>query len=129
MEAAELAARAIEHGFDPNPDSHIRIWYHGTNRAAARAIRSSGFREGTYFAKNLDDALGYGGDVVFSVALQTAEDYEALNWQIRASVHIPPERIVRVTVYRQRCIHEDESLRELIFQRALARHRAERKTA
>ncbi len=42
-------------------------WYHGTNKKNANIIRREGFKEGTFFAKHVEDAIGMGGDYIFWV--------------------------------------------------------------
>ena len=41
--------------------------YHGTNEENSKSILKDGFREGTYFAYHLEDALTFGGQYVFLV--------------------------------------------------------------
>ena len=43
------------------------ICYHGTNEAAADAIREEGFQADTWFATHLEDALRFGGSYIFEV--------------------------------------------------------------
>jgi len=48
-----------------------RICFHGTKRQNAYKILKTGFKKWTYFAKHLEDALGYGGKYVFEIYFET----------------------------------------------------------
>jgi len=72
------------------------IVYHGTNVVNARKILREGFKEGTYFAIHMEDALGYGGAYLFEVVCPTHLIPKGC-WQFRAA--IIPEFIVRLTKY------------------------------
>ena len=107
---------------------HLRIWYHGTNAEAAEAILDEGFAPGTYFAAHLEDALGYGGQHVFSVvfAAEKKNRNERDAWQRCNTETIPPADIVAYKVYGDitTVFHNDE-LGDKVFQSALARDHAE----
>lgn len=104
----------------------VHIWFHGTNEKAAHAILETGFRAGTYFAKNLADAIGYGGRFVFEVAIQFRADYSDLPWQVTTAEPIPPGRIVRLTKFTEEIMHDDPQLRKKVFERAMAVRRCKR---
>lgn len=101
----------------------LHILYHGTDETTAKKIMVNGFKEFTYFAKNLKDALKFGGDCVFEVAFP---DGFAPNWfssefcwQIRNKKRILPDKIVRVCKYDERLIFENKQLNNEIFQSSL----------
>lgn len=52
----------------------MKIWFHGTNKANAESILKEGFRPDTWFAAHLEDALAFGGNHVFEVALEAKEE-------------------------------------------------------
>lgn len=75
-----------------------RIWYHGTNKDKVDIIIESGFREGTYFAASLQDAIGFGGEYIFEVVLNLRPT-DADEWQVCTADHIPPDQILRLKYY------------------------------
>lgn len=90
------------------------IAYHGTNDENARSIQRTGFRPGTYFARHLEDALGYGGEYVFEVAFKGSVGTEA--WQFTMDKTIPAAAIVRLTHYGKTSVLFDNTrLREAVF--------------
>ena len=90
----------------------MRICYHGTNKEAAESILKEGFRAGTWFAANLQDALGFGGKHIFRVVFPFKE---APNWQFIADEVIFPDRITNYTIYQEEVIMNNEELRKKIF--------------
>jgi hypothetical protein len=91
------------------------ICYHGTDGPTAETIRQEGFQKYTYFARHLEDALGFGGLVIFEVAFVTSE-IEQFGWQFKAAERVMPDRIVRVTSYERALVYEDEALGKCIFE-------------
>ncbi len=79
--------------------NRIQIVYHGTSAVNAKRILRQGFNAGTYFAKHLEDALGYGGAWIFEVAIPT-HLVPRDNWQFILDTTVLPEFIVRVTQYK-----------------------------
>jgi hypothetical protein len=93
----------------------MRIWFHGTNRAASQAIIEQGFREESWFAESLEDAIEFGGEYVFEVAF----DYMPVipgNWQMRVSEAVPVECIVRLTKYNPKILADYPDRRIAVFQ-------------
>jgi len=90
----------------------MRICYHGTSEENARSILCQGFRDGTWFAANLQDAIGFGGLHVFQVVFDFDEPP---NWQF-TSPPVALDRIVRYTIYQQEVLLENEELRKRIFE-------------
>ena len=78
-------------------------WWHGTTSAAkARAIMRDGFKPDTYFARNLEDALEFGGRHVFCVTFYITFKPGQPNWrrwQVKLSNRLPPDAIVSYDVY------------------------------
>lgn len=62
-----------------------KICYHGTNEGNAQSILKTGFRYGTWFAANLQDALAFGGPHVFEVVFDRIPQY----WQFHVDEEIP----------------------------------------
>lgn len=90
------------------------ICYHGTSQASAREILKSGFRPGTYFARHLEDALGFGGNFVFEAAFE--EEKLPENWQFILSNWLSPKLIVSLVRYgAKKSIFSNEKLRNKIF--------------
>jgi hypothetical protein len=89
------------------------ICYHGTNARAAKAIVEHGFAAGTYFARHLEDAIGFGGDHVFEVVfldISLTDD----RWQFTSLAPVPKSRIVSYRVYSRRSVIENEALRKRV---------------
>jgi len=81
-----------------------RILYHGTNtKEKVDSVLQTGFKAGTYFAKDLADSLAYGGHWVFSVCFpndKVDEWYKnSRTWQLITRAVIPPDKIVRLEYY------------------------------
>lgn len=87
----------------------LQIVYHGTSYKSSKSILKEGFREGTYFAKYLEDALGYGGKYIFEVAYQYNK-IPKKNWQFICEEKISPEFIVRLTKYEPSKIIKDDKI-------------------
>ncbi len=85
-----------------------RVCYHGTNQENAQSIIKTGFRLGTWFAANLQDALAYGGPHVFQVVFHFEEPP---NWQFMVDEEVSTDRIVQYSVFEQRIIVENDTLR------------------
>lgn len=91
------------------------ICYHGTNKAAVAAIWEEGFQPFTYFARHLEDAIGFGGEYVFEVAFYT-EDVEDFGWQFKALKVVPSDRIVSLRRYVVTQLYVDTDVRKKIFE-------------
>lgn len=90
------------------------ICYHGTKADSAKAIRAHGFRVGTYFARHLEDALGYGGEYIFEVAFENRE--MGSGWQFTIAELLPPDRIVKITRVQTDVLYENKALRKRVFE-------------
>ena len=99
----------------------MRICYHGTNEENAKSILKEGFRYGTWFAANLQDALAFGGPHIFRVAFDFDE---APDWQFYVSQVISADRIVEYSIYEKRVIVSNESL---LFDHNTTRHNSYKK--
>lgn len=81
--------------------------YHGTTKENHdKILRSGCFQAGTYFAKHLEDALGYGGlhvfEVLGSVGYFEGETPEGCDlWQVRFDSPLSTDLILRTTVYER----------------------------
>jgi hypothetical protein len=62
------------------------VWFHGTSPENAAIIERDGFKEGTWFARHMEDAVEFGGPVVFFVGVRFSE--APLKWQVCSSNHI-----------------------------------------
>lgn len=94
----------------------MKIWFHGTNADAAESIRREGFRVGTWLARNLQDALAFGGPWVFEVALGGERISPDAGWQIHTLEPIPPDRIVALTAFTQQVVFDNPGLRREVFE-------------
>lgn len=86
--------------------------YHGTSEENATSIRETGFREWTWFAKHLEDAIGFGGLHVFKVAFNDPPDH----WQFMSENIVLPENIVEYSVYTEELVMRNEELGKKVFQ-------------
>lgn len=103
----------------PLLQGRLAIVYHGTDEDSARRIQRDGFRAGTYFARHLEDAIGFGGESVFEVAFP-ADLADRLarrrrGWQLVAPWPVPASWIVAQTLYRQEPLYKNEQLRKHVF--------------
>jgi hypothetical protein len=97
----------------------MKICYHGTDTPEkAASIQASGFHPGTWFAANLQDALGFGGNHVFEVMFPFEE---APNWQFIEDEPVGKDRIVRYTEYEKKIHLDNMKLRLEIFQHNMHR--------
>jgi len=101
----------------------LHIVYHGTNKENAEMILKEGFKPGTYFAKNLAEALMYGGGHVFEVLMKHKHDpywFEHFRcWQISNKNHLPISKIITLRVYSRKDIFADESIRKEVGRRGI----------
>ena len=88
------------------------ICYHGTNKKNADLILKQGFRDGTFFARHLEDALGYGGKWIFEVWF--CEENLPKGWQFTSN-ETPPDRIIAVYKLEKRKMLERGKLRDKVF--------------
>ena len=79
----------------------MQIIYHGTNKTNANKILKYGFLIGTYFAIHLEDAIGYGGLYIFEVAYPSRLISSVEQWQLKTTIAIPPNMIVKLTKYNK----------------------------
>lgn len=94
-------------------DDEIEVLYHGTKfKKTVDIILKEGFQPMTYFARDLNTAIGLGGKYVFIVAFLSRSLPD--NWQVRCENMIPPERIIRLCKYS-----EDEIIRNKVQQQRL----------
>ncbi len=92
----------------------VVIVYHGTSLVNSRRIFKEGFKKGTYFAKHLEDAIGYGGLYVFDVAYP-AHLISKQSWQYIAGEAVLPEFIIQLTKYnRSRVVFDNMVLRHMV---------------
>ena len=99
----------------PYPDERLSIWYHGTNADNAATILAEGFRTGTYLAQGLADALGFGGEYIFEVAVPAAWRSRA-GRQMTITEPLPPPTIVGHYRLQKTPIFENEELRTHVFE-------------
>lgn len=101
----------------------LHIVYHGTTEENAKKILKEGFKEYTYFAKNLADAIGFGGGYVFAVALEhkyASEWFEHFRcWQIKNKNHIPITKIVSLRKYSIEELFRNKKKGKEVFERSL----------
>lgn len=85
------------------------ILFHGTSEANSKEIFLSGFKEGTYFAKHLEDAIEYGGPYVFWVFFEHL-DQKKLGWEYIIDTPVQPDKIVKMIVYSKEISYNNEDL-------------------
>jgi hypothetical protein len=106
-----------------DPKKALVICYHGTTAANAKSILREGFKPGTWFARHLEDAIGFGGGHVFEVAFpkHTLLAYDKRrgaddSWQFTEGRRISPKRIVGRSVYKVTSTYENVKLRNRVFE-------------
>lgn len=71
----------------------MSLWYHGTNEIIAKVImQDKFFKEGTWFARHLEDAIEFGGTTVFMVSIK----FRTKQWQVCSANRIPTNKIIRI---------------------------------
>lgn len=99
------------------------ICYHGTDQDGYRAISAGGFKEHTFFALHLEDAIGFGGPYVFGVAFPEEVKFgreTGDEWQFCAHDGVPKERIVYARYYRVVNLMRNSELHGRLFATNLA---------
>ena len=89
------------------PVSEQTIWFHGTDEDTALLIQKEGFNPGTYFAAHMEDAVHFGGMVVFHVRVRW-ESPSMDGWQVVSSNHIGKDQIRGITVFKEAVIYESD---------------------
>lgn len=95
----------------------LEVLYHGTKfKKTADKILKEGFAEYSYFAKNLNDAIGMGGKYIFQVVFLKTElpDY----WQVRCENQIPPHRIIRLDKFIETPVYKNQKTEKTLFSNA-----------
>jgi hypothetical protein len=122
--------------------AQLRILWHGTDRVGARNILSCGyFVEGTYFARSMEDALGFGNHDhglmgipnpelpgchivtpvktthVFGVAVSIEQlpPLEANWWQWVCPNDIQVDQITSLRIFDERMLLENSELKQEVF--------------
>ena len=86
-----------------------RMYYHGTSKENADKILESGyFEQWTYFADNLADAIGYGGNYVFAVWFEPDEkNFTHSDWQFRCKENKSVKDIGYFTRYEREVLMDN----------------------
>lgn len=94
----------------------MQIVYHGTDEATAKKILRNGFKPGTFFAIHLEDSLGFGGNYIFEVAVESHKISKESDWEFIATDRVLPSQIVELRHYpKAKTITENKALGELVF--------------
>jgi hypothetical protein len=99
----------------------MQIVYHGTDEATAKKILKKGFKPGTFFALHLEDSVGFGGNYIFEVAVESASLPKpskklGTDWEFIATDRVPPSQIVQLKHYpKAKSITENKALSEAVF--------------
>ena len=74
------------------------VAYHGTSEEKVASIQREGFRVGTYFAYDIEDALYFGGSCVFAAQFDES-GFRGISdgWQFHLRDTLPPEAILWVS--------------------------------
>jgi len=75
-----------------------KIWFHGTKLKNVNLILRGGFRKGTWFARHMEDAVKFGGPVVFCVKITFSK--VPMRWQICCINALPAKSIQTVRYVR-----------------------------
>lgn len=104
------------------PTKPMQIVYHGTDEATAKKILKNGFKPGTFFAIHLEDSLGFGGNYIFEVAVESHKIPKASDWEFIATDRVPPSQIVELRHYpKAKTITENKALGEAVFRSNLSK--------
>jgi hypothetical protein len=80
----------------------VPVWYHGTTKENAENILKEGFRAGTYFGQHMEDALHFGGDIVFEVWFSKPPSED---WQWVCPEAVPISKILTVIALQPSLIY------------------------
>jgi len=113
----------------PSIDRKMGIYYHGTTDTNLFLIMRDGLKAGSYLARDLGDALEFGGNVVIEIALfKDLFDPMPLvdDWQWSTKHDIPSDYFVRIKKYGDAyTIHENSILRDTVFWSSLDKDQRE----
>jgi len=85
----------------------MALWFHGTNKKASEIIIKDGFKNGTFFAKNLSDSLTMGGEYVFWVWFdKDPTEY----WEYVSNKEISKDQILLLRKYSISRLYQNETL-------------------
>ncbi len=94
----------------------MRICFHGTTKENADNILKSGFNVDTYFAKHLEDAIGFGGEYVFYVRFdENRFNFDIMKedwWQFHTCEIIPPDWIWQLKSFSPETLLDNSSVVE-----------------
>ncbi len=96
----------------------IEVLYHGTKfKKTASKILKEGFKEWSYFAKDLNTAIGQGGKYVFEVVFfsKNLPNY----WQVRCENKVSAKRIVNLKKYTVEDIFLNKLVSKNLFSNAM----------
>ncbi len=75
-----------------------KIWFHGTkDMESAKSIMHNGFKEGTWFAAHLEDAIEFGGEYVFYVDAK----FSTRKWQVCSANPISKMAILKIIKFNR----------------------------
>lgn len=69
------------------------VYFHGTQKEHVASIQREGFKEGTYFARHMEDAANFGGPCVFFVKVHF-ERPSLDGWQVVCANQVPAKAIL-----------------------------------
>jgi hypothetical protein len=87
------------------------IWFHGTTKKNSDSILVNGFKEGTFFAKHLENAIGFGGEYVFYVWF---DDEPTECWEYVAFKPISVDRILGLRNFKLKTLYESKEVAKYI---------------
>lgn len=95
----------------------MTICYHGTDPCNFDSIMREGFRYDTWFAAHLEDAIAFGGLLVFEVAFDDPPD----GWQFHCPFVVRADQIVRVTRFSDEVVYRNDELCNMFIGQKLGR--------
>lgn len=97
----------------------LGVLYHGTKfKYIADSILRNGFEPWTYFSKDLNDAIYFGGKYVFLVVFNKADLPD--NWQVRCESRVSPTRITKLLKCSMpKTVFHNKELEKEVFSNAL----------
>jgi hypothetical protein len=95
----------------------IEVLYHGTKfKKDADKILKDGFSPWSYFAADLNTAIGQGGKYVFLVCFLKSELPD--NWQVRCENRVLPDRIMSMSKFKEEEIFVNKITRSKVYDNA-----------
>lgn len=102
------------------PDRLVIAWHGTALGEITEKIMHEGFRPYTFFAKDMADAIAFGGEYVFGVAFIESENNpfwgNPERWQFICKDWVDADDIVYLYHIKSKLVYENDELRQKVFE-------------